>query len=267
MEKRLKYVGNAIAAALVWSVLMLTSCDYPEQGFFQLVAFDGYGEPALTLPFAVEELVDDTGMTTGFRLLLPIEGELLELPLDDASDMERRAWSLWLTDCDYGLGDLDLTLSHAADRLGFTGAYRPPAVDTPEQMIPAPPAVQTFGGYVVSRLDGAESGLVFGGKPPEILHAPDAVSWRIERLTRETFEELLGGSTEHAVRRLSTPRDTLQLIQQQDQDETQSQPEPTTEEQSAADDQAEDRVGNNDKSKNDEKRKRIKSPPMGGSGR
>jgi hypothetical protein len=267
MEKRLKYVGNAIVAALAWGMLMLISCDYPEQGFFQLVAFDGYGEPALTLPYAVEELVDDTGMTTGFRVLLPIEGELLELPLDDASDMERRAWSLWLTDRDYGLGDLDLTLSHAADRLGFTGAYGPPAVDTPEQMIPAPPVVRAFGGYVVSRLDGAESDLIFGGNPPEIPYAPGAMSWRVERITREVFEELLGCSTESAVRRLSTPRDMLQAIQQQEQDETQDQSEPTTGEQSAPGNQVEDHVGDNDTGKDNEERKRVKSPPMGGRGR
>lgn len=267
MEKWLKYVGIVLQAALVWSVLVLTSCDYPEQGCFQLVAFDGYGELVAALPFAVEELVDDTGMTTGFRVLLPIGGELLELPLDDASDMERRAWSMWLTDCDYGLGDLDLTLSHATERLGFTGAYRPPVVDTPEQMIPTPPQVQAFGGYVVSRLDGTESDLIFGGNPPEIPHAPGAASWRVERITHEAFEKLLGCSTDGAIRRLSTPRGALKSIQQQDQDETQDQSEPTTGEQSAPGDQVEDHVGDNDTGKDNEERKRVKSPPMGGRGR
>jgi hypothetical protein len=169
-----------LMAALLAGVFvsLAVSCDYPEQGFYELSAVDGYGLPVASWPLMVEELTDDTHMTVAFNLLLPVAGELLELPLANGEDLTRRYWTLTLCHSDLGVGDLDLELTHADERLSFKGAYRLPA---PAGSAPEQPAMATadppeeerderpgygFGGYLPEAASTDNEIIVNGQLPP-----------------------------------------------------------------------------------------------------
>ncbi len=112
-----------IALALVLAGL-LAACDYPEQGYFELVALDASLTVVGRVPLAVEELVDDTEMTYGFNVLLVGDGELIEVPLVNGEDKSRRYWSVSVGQGATGLGDLVFELEHRAERLSLKGGYR-----------------------------------------------------------------------------------------------------------------------------------------------
>lgn len=221
--------------------MLLSACDYPEQGFYELVALDDYLSPVASWPLMVEELTDDTHMTYGFNVLLPVDGELLELPLADSSDLSRRAWTLMLSHSDLGQGDLDLELSHREQRLSFTGAYRlPPPVEPPGRPAmastdPPAPLVDTrpgypVGGYVLPADTGRSANLIINGALPplpETLAA--AVSFELRTITRGQFEAVLGGEIDGAIRRLSDIRAPLE-VSDEPPPETESQPDVPAEE-------------------------------------
>ena len=200
--------------------LLAGSCDYPEQGFYELSAVDGYGLPIASWPLMVEELTDDTHMTYGFNLLLPVEGELLELPLTNSADMTRRSWTLSLSHADLGAGDLDLELVHAAERLSFTGAYRvPPPVELPERPAMAtvdPPETvldtrpgYAFGGYLPAVESGSNEIIINGDLPPLPEDLAGAVGFELRSITQEQFEQALGVGVDDALRRLAEVRAPL----------------------------------------------------------
>ncbi|MBN2081605.1 hypothetical protein JW859_05275 [bacterium] len=251
------------------TAMLSGSCDYPEQGCYELAALDGFGLPVASWPLMVEELVDDTDMTYAFNVLLPVEGELLELPLTNVEMEQARAWELRLSQADYGLGDLDLTLKHAAERLGFIGAYRtpPPADDTPER-----PAMATtrpedneeatddrpgypFAGFIQSDQATGVAALTFNGElPPLSADLAGAVTFELRPITPEQFEQALGGSVDDALRRLATPRETLSVSD-----------EPPPAEELAAPEPAEDDTGD-EQTAPDRPEKPEKQPPLGGRG-
>lgn len=213
---------------------LLASCDYPEQGYYELSAIDGYGLPIAGWPLMIEELTDDTHMTYGFNLLLPVKGELLELPLTNSADMTRRSWTLLLSHADLGAGDLDLELVHAAERLSFTGAYRlPPPVELPERPAMAstdPPDVvldtrpgYAFGGFLPAAESGSNEIIVNGELPPLPQELEGAVGFELRSITQEQFEQALEGSVDDAVRRLASVRAPLTVS---DEPPKQAEPEP-----------------------------------------
>jgi hypothetical protein len=115
--------GGAAVLALVLAGL-LASCDYPEQGYYELVGLDASLTVVQRVPLQVEELVDDTEMTYGFNILLAGEGELIEVPMVNGADKSRRYWSVAVGQGDTGLGDLVFELEHRAERLSLKGGYR-----------------------------------------------------------------------------------------------------------------------------------------------
>lgn len=255
--------------------MLLSACDYPEQGCFELVALDAYSAPLASWPLLVEELTDDTHMTYGFTVLLPVDGELLELPLQNSADMTRRAWTLTLSHADLGLGDLDLELSHSEDRLSFTGAYRvPPPVELPERPAmattdPPAPLVDTrpgypFGGYVLPADTGGGARLIINGELPPLPAALSGVAgFELRTLTREQFEGVLGCDIDDALRRLSDIREPLTIS---------DEPPPAPAEQLGATDappeedaEGDGEDGEDDDDARDAKEKRD-SPPLGGRG-
>ncbi len=265
-------IGCCLAGGL--AIMVLASCDYPEQGCFELVALDAYSAPVASWPLLVEELTDDTHMTYGFTVLIPVDGDLLELPLQNSEDMTRRAWTLTLSHADLQLGDLDLELSHSEDRLSFTGAYRvPPPVELPERPAmattdpPAPP-VDTrpgygFGGYVLPADTGGARLIINGQLPP----LPDALTgvagFELRSLTREQFEAVLGCAVDDALRVLSSPREPLEVS---------SEPPPAPAEQLVATDtppeeEAQgDGEGGEDDADQGEAEQPPRGPPLGGRG-
>jgi len=245
------------------------SCDYPEQGYYELTALDGFGLPVVSWPLMVEELVDDTDMTYAFNVLLPIEGELLELPLANVEMEQARAWELRLSQADYGRGDLDLTLKHAAERLGFIGAYRTPP---PEPEVPERPAMATtrpedneeatddrpgypFAGFIKPDQATGVAALTFNGElPPLPADLTNAVTFELRPITQEQFEQALGGPADDALRRLATPREPLSVSEEAPPAEESAAPEP-----------AEDEAGE-EQTAPDRPEKPEKQPPLGGRG-
>ena len=113
-----------LATLVVLIVGLAASCDYPEQGYYELVALDATLTVVGRVPLQVEELVDDTEMTYGFNVLLPRDGELIEVPLVNGEDKSRRYWSVAAGQGDTGLGDIVFELEHRAERLSLKGGYR-----------------------------------------------------------------------------------------------------------------------------------------------
>jgi len=216
-------------------MLLLSTCDYPEQGFYELSAVDGYGLPVASWPLMVEELTDDTHMTVAFNLLLPVDGELLELPLVNGEDLTRRYWTLTLRQGDLGAGDLDLELTHADERLSFTGAYRvpPPTGSEPEHppmATTAPPKVDKderpgygFGGYLPEAGSNDNEIIINGSLPPLPEELAMAVGFELRPITQEQFEQALGTGVDQALRRLATWREPLTVSDTTLADETESQ--------------------------------------------
>jgi len=259
-------------------LLAAGSCDYPEQGFYELSAVDGYGLPVASWPLMIEELTDDTHMTVGFNLLLPVEGELLELPLVNGEDLTRRYWTLTLCHSDLGAGDLDLELTHADERLSFTGAYRLPPPSSGEYVPPAmattdPPEEDTderpgygFGGYLPEE-DPSDTEIIINGVlPPLPEELATAVGFELRPITREQFEQALGTSVDEALRRLASWREPLTVSEAPSIDETESQ---SAESDQANDESVEEDVvagGDGDDDEAAQSGGESGQPPLGGRG-
>ena len=172
------------------SILWLTACDYPEQGFFALVGVDGEGERAAYLPFMVDELTDDSHMTIGFTVYLPKYGELVELPLQNGEDLSRRYWLLEIADADSGAGNVSIELEHSEERLMLSGLYQSAAGEP----------VQRIAGFMVPVV-GDVSQLVFSSEKPDVPRAlSDVLFFEIHPVERGEFEEFLGTTVEKARR-------------------------------------------------------------------
>lgn len=252
---------RAAALAVLTALGMLLGCDYPEQGFYTLIALDGYEMPVASWPLMVEELADDTSMTYGFNALFPVDGELVEVPLSEASDTTRRGWLLILTNGVTGAGELDLTLSHSADLLSFGGAYQPPAAEDGSGEADVAP-VYPLGGLIRPAENPGVSRLVINGNlAPLAGGLAGARRFELRPLTREQFEAALGCSVEDAPRRSNTGRDALE-VNAEVPDKVDPAEETAGENDPADDAGAKDEAGNEpDSPAHSEKPSR---PPLGG---
>ena len=181
--------------AIVAALLLAVSCDYPEAGFYTLAAVDAYGKTLASYPFSVEELVDDTEMTTGFVLVLPGAAgtpgaHLILVPLVNGPTLEHRTWSLALAAADSTAGDLLLDIMHENDILSFTGGYRSEAKA----------AVELFGGRLEPDEAGGPDRLAFVAQPRTVPGGEAAVGWEIRTITQKEFEKALGKTYKQAKR-------------------------------------------------------------------
>lgn len=200
----LRLLRLAWAPLLAVGISLLTACDYPEQGFYVLRGSDADGAVCAEYALYVEEITDDSGITTGFQVLLPRDGRLVELPLTDSTDISRRAWHLALAASDSGAGDLDLTLSHMQERLSFFGAYLAPLDGS---------AVQDLLAHIPPG-DGPElSRIVFDSALPQVATADGsavpALEWGLAALSQDAFERLLGTTLAKATRVAAAAREPL----------------------------------------------------------
>ena len=113
----------------------LCSCDYPEQGYFELVGLDADGKLCGSQLFIVEEYVDDTEMTTGFGVLLPsLDGKsLVSIPMTATEGFESRGWQLHTNARQIGQGDLDLEITHINERIKLEGSLLVSGQDQPDE--------------------------------------------------------------------------------------------------------------------------------------
>lgn len=191
--------GALLGAGLAALALLPSGCGYPEAGFYELVLYapeadasastDGSAGPAVQarLPFMVEELTDDTDLTTGFVLLLPRAGQLVRVPLQNRADTSRRGWSLAVAEADSGAGDLELSLEHYGEKLNLSGRYR---------ALPGAP-VQGFEGAM------PEEGLLLLAAPvtAQLAGAPRLCAMaEVLPLKQSEFEARLGGKVKTAKR-------------------------------------------------------------------
>lgn len=164
-------------------LLMLSSCEYPEQGFYEIVGLDEDGRITARQPFIIEEYVDDSEMTQGFGLLLPhIDGEhLVSIPLEATEGFESRGWTIRTNARQTGHGDLFLEMTHIGERLKFSGSL----------LVAGQDAAQAFNGTVRSE-DGITSIIFIGGTPALPEAFAGTTDWQLRRIDAEGFEELSG---------------------------------------------------------------------------
>jgi len=173
---------------------MCGSCTYPEAGFFALSGVNRSGERVSFHPFMVEELTDDTTMTTDFVLFWPRGGDLIEARLKNSDDFSRRQWSLELDTSDSGAGTIVADLIHSAGKLHFSGRY---------QLDPRYMAWPLHGEV---KEDPREDWLQFTvGLPPLPEEFDGVTGFDLLEITRAEFEDYLGNSVEDAVRLLASP--------------------------------------------------------------
>ena len=190
-KSRLPFLRGGAVLMLLVLCCLAASCEYPEEGYYQLDLLDSEGEVFGIFPFYVQELVDDTHLTYGFAMLVPQAGlgKLVEVEIRNGEDLSRRYWLTGMTDIDSHAGDIALELTHAQERLSFKGAYRPW------------PTGSTFslGGYI---LPGSPSGTVVvnGPVPPVPFDVHTASRIEIRRIDKADFEDFLGSSVEEAER-------------------------------------------------------------------
>ncbi len=186
-------------AALLLAAL-LCGCDYPEQGFYELVGVNAQGDAVIAHPFMVEEIVDDTELTIGFRVLLPgpEKGTLAEAELSNSTDLSRRGWHLSLADSDTRAGDLDIDLDHidldtGDGRLEFSGLYRAGTKATPANI----------GGFAApSSADGISRLISKLDLPKMPKGYPRVDRFELRPISQELFEQRIGAKLS-AARRLS----------------------------------------------------------------
>ena len=113
----------------------LSSCDYPEQGYYELVGLDEEGRLQGSQLFIVEEYVDDTEMTTGFGLLLPsLDGEsLVSIPMTATEGFESRGWQVSTNARQTGQADLELLITHIGERIKLSGSLQGAGQDQPDE--------------------------------------------------------------------------------------------------------------------------------------
>jgi hypothetical protein len=187
-----------LAAAL----LLCAGCDYPQAGYYALIGHGADGKAVLRLPFGVEELVDDTEMTTGYMLLLPAPPEngspcVIEAPVENGTDFTRRSWLCALAQVDTRLCDLHLELIHADEQLTFSGAYRAASFD-PVSRIAAALAPGSAAG--ANRIE-------FRTNQPQFDNVEEIASWELVPLELKSFEQAIGGKLAQAKRLKATMPD------------------------------------------------------------
>lgn len=184
----MRIIIASLLACLV--VLGVSSCVYPEQGFYALVGVNGVGERVAYLPFMVDELTDDTHMTIGFTVLLPHYGQLVEIPLQNGEDLSRRYWLLNIANADCNAGNLQLELDHADERLSLDGLYQATAGGD----------VQHVSGYMVP-LTGGVSQLVYTTEKPQLPELiKDVLYFEVKPIERADFEDFLGSTVDKTKR-------------------------------------------------------------------
>ncbi|MCB1216676.1 hypothetical protein KDL44_04750 [bacterium] len=172
----------------------LCSCEYPEQGYFELAGLDGDGRLVASQLFIVEEYVDDSEMTTGFGLLLPhVDGrQLVSIPMDPTEGFEARGWIVRTNARQTGHGNLLLEMTHIAERLKLQGSLHVAGRESAEEF------------HATLRSDEDATAILFvGGAPPLPEAFRGAVNWELRRLDEDVFEARTGLS-------LSSPRVPLQ---------------------------------------------------------
>jgi hypothetical protein len=183
-----------VSLSVILTAALCSACDYPEAGYYALAGLDASGAELVRAPFAVEELVDDTEMTTGFQVLLPrpkgAKGpELVVVPLANGTDFSRRSWDLGLRAEDSGGCDLLLELMHKSDALSFSGACR----------LAEEGGIALLAGQIVKDEAGAASQLEFSTGVPA-LPGKEIARWELRAITLKDFERALGGSIKKAHR-------------------------------------------------------------------
>jgi hypothetical protein len=213
----------ALLAGLA-TILGLTGCDYPEQGFFLLNAVDGGGHIVGKHLFEIEELVDDTDLTYGFAVHLydPARKRVLDLPFANSTDFSRRAWLFTLAGSDYGQGDLALDFTHD-DHLSFVGAWRAapdrrayPLAGEVESTDEDKPSAVTFDsplpsgvpgsdgpggpivGFLVQEVSEAEAAKFLGAKPKTFKHVKGMEPQGLDPELGRTVATASGGQTNAA---------------------------------------------------------------------
>jgi len=162
----------------------VSSCDYPEAGYYSLTGYDASGTAVIRHAFQIEELVDDTELTYGYALHLydPGRKTVVDIPIDNSPDISRRGWLTGLTDKDYGHGDLALDLTHV-DSLTFVGAWREYAGGR----------AYPVAGTVEAVDDPAPSPIDLTGTLPQVGATENhAVRFVVDTLTEKKFVALVG---------------------------------------------------------------------------
>jgi hypothetical protein len=188
-----RYLPLLIAVGIMLS--LLAGCDYPQAGFFSLVGKDAAGKTVLRLPFAVEEEVDDTEMTTGYKLLLPAPPQdgtpcVVEVQVQNGTDFTRRSWNCAIAAADTRAGDVHIDLTHADERMSFIGAYRRDAFSPVVQL-----AAELF-----TSASGESNRLTFSTELPKVPGAEAVVQWDLVSIEKNAFEQAIGAPLAKAKR-------------------------------------------------------------------
>lgn len=193
-------LASLLAALLLACALALglSSCDYPEQGYYELTGIDSQGRALVAHPFMVEEIVDDTQLTVGFRILLPgsVKGTLVQTELINSQDFTRRGWHLALAQVDTHAGDLDIDIDHidlesGDSQLEYDGLFRGDAKTKPVQV----------DGFVAPSSDDGVSRIVSNDGLPKMPKGyPKVERYELRGITKEQFEQRIGGTVEEARR-------------------------------------------------------------------
>jgi len=180
----------------------LSGCDYPEAGFYEIAAVDN-GKTLGSFPFMIEELTDDTDLTTGFNILLPRDGQLVVVNMKNGTDFSKRSWEIRIGQGDSGVGDVQMELTHANDILSFDGARRDPDAGQSDKF--RGKDIMEFAGKMIPdevdserpatlSFDNVLPGTLLGGR------ANDA-KWVLRNISQAQFEKLLGAKVADAPRR------------------------------------------------------------------
>ncbi|MCC7479491.1 hypothetical protein IT575_13685 [bacterium] len=189
-----------VPLALLGLLMLLGGCDYPEQGFYELVGVNDRGDAVIAHPFMVEEIVDDTELTIGFRVLLPgsERGSLAEAELTNSTDLSRRGWHLALANGDTRAGDIDIDIDHidldtGDGRLEFSGLYRSSEKNAPVSIggFAAPSSAEGIS-RVIARLD----------LPKMPKGYPRVDRYELRPISQASFEQRIGAALKDA-RRMS----------------------------------------------------------------
>lgn len=180
-------------------LLLLAGCDYPQAGFYSLVGRDAAGKAVLRLPFAVEEEVDDTEMTTGYKLLLPAPMNagtpcVVEVRVENGTDYTRRSWDCTIAAKDTHAGDVHIDLMHAEERMSLVGAYRADAFS---------PVVQLAAELLPSAA-GDSNVIKFIAELPKVPGGEAIEQWELVSIEKTAFEQAIGGPLAKAKRSAAT---------------------------------------------------------------
>lgn len=171
------------------AAFILPGCDYPDKGYYALIGLNHTGEQVVSFPFMVEEITDDSTMTTGFMLLLPKNGVLIEVPIHNSEDTSRRSWDFAVATEDSQAGSLEVSFSHYNGLLRFSGQYQATPFARP----------WPIGGKV--SFDPRSAWLEFNGGLPYLHQSLNSVfSFELVHTSPVEFEITLGCPVNEAVR-------------------------------------------------------------------